>query len=324
MARPDESELAGKAYGINDDTIETPIYQLYEQAIDQLWNPRELDFSQDKADWEALDEEERTKLLRITASFLAGEQRVAEEIAPLIYGANRLGKFHWIPHLSMFLMEEVKHAEFFSQWHKEVVGTLDEEKLFKYAQHKTTDPSGRFDPEVVGVTALPQSMRDLLRATLNGDREAVERAYVRAATIYCVHQEGISGQPSYRVATDSLQQWGDIMPGLQQGFDYVLRDEGRHVIGGTRTIRELLDETPAYADIIYDFFEEYPENVVDLVGFQNSNPDLDLYQYKELQARMYRKRFDELGLEIDEDLYEQILDPDITFETEFLTEEASI
>jgi ribonucleoside-diphosphate reductase beta chain len=309
-------------FGINDETIDSPIYGLYEQAADGFWNPRELDYSQDIEDWEQLTDRQREILLRITTNFMAGEQRVAEEIAPLVYAAHRLGNFHWVSHLCMFLMEEFKHAEFFVQWHKNVVGHLDAEEMFQYVRHKTWDPDGEYEPGVIGVKELPQSMEDLLDATLHGDREDVERAYVRAATIYNVHQEGISGQPSYRVALDTCEQFGDVLPALQQGYDHILQDEGRHVIGGVRIIRELLEKNPEYEQIVYDLFDEHPANLVGLVGFQNANPDLDGYQYKELQAQMYEKRFKELGLETDDELLDQILDEDIRFETKFLKPES--
>ena len=47
------------------------------------WNPHEIDFSQDAADWPTLNSREQTVLLRQIVGFLIGERGVTHDLAPL-------------------------------------------------------------------------------------------------------------------------------------------------------------------------------------------------------------------------------------------------
>ena len=77
-----------------------PIYRKYEKAIKSVWNPRELDYSQDAADWVELSEERQRALLGITVRFFAGEQRVTDELVPMLAAAHALNRYDWVMFLS--------------------------------------------------------------------------------------------------------------------------------------------------------------------------------------------------------------------------------
>jgi hypothetical protein len=66
------------------------------------------------------------------------------------------------------------------------------------------------------VTALPDVMEELPERPMSEDRQALEEKSVEALTLWCAHQEDVAGQTSYRVVLDTCEQWGDILPGLQQ------------------------------------------------------------------------------------------------------------
>ena len=301
--------------GFDDEVVDGRTYQFYQQAVDGFWNPTEIDLSQDKRDWEALSEEQHDIMMEFVANFIVGEQRVAEEIPPLVYAAYRQGRFDWVAHLSAFQLEEVKHAQFFQHWLQEVYETLDPSDLAPYLHmdKQTVEKDGKYDdPTWLAVTKLPEVMEELLEASMSGDYDRMQQTFVRALTIYCAHQEGIAGQPSYRVVLDTCDDW-DVMPGLQQGYKQILQDEARHVGGGTRIVSEILDEHPEYEEIVRDVLEGNKESLIGFISYQLANPELSLQPYQELKSRQYRQRCRELGIEPNETLVEEIRDPDAEF-----------
>jgi ribonucleoside-diphosphate reductase beta chain len=71
---------------------DAPVMRLYKKAKRLgFWNPSEIDFSQDGRDWEGLDDAQRDLILRLTASFVAGEEAVMLDILPLIMTVAREG-----------------------------------------------------------------------------------------------------------------------------------------------------------------------------------------------------------------------------------------
>ncbi|MGN6168160.1 MAG: ribonucleotide-diphosphate reductase subunit beta [Solirubrobacteraceae bacterium] len=289
-------------------------YRKYEKAINAIWNPRDLDYSEDVQDWATLPQHRRDALLGLTVRFFAGEQAVAENLVPMIEAAQALDRFDWLMFLSTFVMEECKHAEFFAQWHERVPGILEPEELAPYFLERaaTVDPSGRFElPEVVH-DGIPRYARELTAAVDTEDRQMIERTFLRFLTLYNAHVEGVLTMPSYEIVVDACTAW-DVLPALKQGYRRILSDEGRHITFGTSAVRMLLDEHPEWAQLVHDVFDEFRGTVVGLVEYQKAIPELDLQKYQVGKVRHYRNRCREMGVTPDETLIQQILDPSIDF-----------
>jgi ribonucleoside-diphosphate reductase beta chain len=274
----------------------------------------DLDFTQDVADWERIDEDQRRGLLGVTIRFLAGEQAVTDQLVPMIAASQALGRFDWVTYLSTFLMEEAKHAEFFMRWHDEVVGVLEPEEVARHflVRGATVDPSGRFEVRDVLHEALPEYGRDLLTASLDGDREAIERAFIRFSAAYNGFVEGVLTMPSYEIVIDTTELW-QAFPGLREGFRLILMDEGRHITFGTHACRILIEAHPEYEALVHEVFDRYRGNVVGLVEYQKAVPGLEVGKYQQQKVRHYRNRCREMGITPDAELIEQILDPEIDF-----------
>ena len=73
-----------------------PFYRKYKFAINRVWNVDDLDFTQDAADWQRIDDEQRRGLLGVTIRFLAGEQAVTDQLVPMIAASHALGRFDWV------------------------------------------------------------------------------------------------------------------------------------------------------------------------------------------------------------------------------------
>jgi len=291
-----------------------PIYRKYEKAIATVWNPRDLDYSQDAEDWKRLSEAQRRGLLGITVRFFAGEQRVTDELVPMLAAAHALGRYDWTMFLSTFLMEEAKHSDFFALWHDGVVGILEPRELAPYFldRGKTVDPSGRFEIKEVLHEGLPRYGNELMDAVRSGDEAAIEASFVRFAALYNGFAEGVLTMPSYEIVIDTVDLWQSF-PALKQGFRRILADEGRHITFGTNAIRLLIEKNPDHAALVHEVFDEFRGNLVGLVEYQKSIPGLDLDKYQVQKVRHYRNRCREMGVTPDETLIEQILDPEIDF-----------
>ena len=81
-----------------------------------IWNPSEIDFTQDAADWQRLDPLEREVLLHLTALFQAGEEAVTNDIVPLLLAVSGEGRVEEELYLTTFLFEEAKHTDFFRRF----------------------------------------------------------------------------------------------------------------------------------------------------------------------------------------------------------------
>src|SRR5215216_6728853 len=80
----------------------TQLYNLWER---QQWATQDLDFSQDRVDWhERIPEEERFQRMYGLSSFFIGEQKVADELGPIMRAAPT----------------EARHVRFFDRFFSEV------------------------------------------------------------------------------------------------------------------------------------------------------------------------------------------------------------
>lgn len=312
---PASAEAGGhKRFHFTREMMRGTVYRKYEKAINAIWNPRDLDYSQDVEDWAKLSEPRREALLGLTVRFFAGEQAVAENLVPTIAAAWALDRFDWLMYLSTFVMEECKHAEFFAQWHERIPGILEPDELAPYflEREKTVDPTGRFELKEVVHEGIPRYAAELTEAVHDGNRESIERAFLRFLTLYNGHVEGVLTMPSYEIVVDACTAW-DALPALKRGYLRITSDEGRHITFGTSVVRELLGRHPDWEPMVHEVFDEFRGTIVGLVEYQKAIPELDLQKYQVGKVRHYRNRCREMGVTADETLIEQILDPSIDF-----------
>jgi ribonucleoside-diphosphate reductase beta chain len=309
----DITDFASK-FHFTQEMIDGPIYRKYEKAMRKIWTVDEFDFAPDAADWQTIDEQQRSGLLGVTSRFLAGEQAVTDELIPMLAASHALRRFDWIMFLSTFLLEEAKHAEFFMHWHKQVVGILEPEEIASHwlDRTQTIDPTGRFVVRDVLHEALPRYGADLMEAIRGGDEADIERGFVRFSACYNAFAEGVLTMPSYEIVIDTCNGWGKFET-LKQGFRMILMDEGRHITFGTEACRILIAKDPSYEELVHEVFDEYRGNLVGLVEYQKAVPGLDLSKYQTMKVRHYRNRCREMRITPDESLIDQILDPTIDF-----------
>jgi ribonucleoside-diphosphate reductase beta chain len=313
MAHASESTVESR-FRLTPEMTAGSIYRKYEKATRKFWDPKGFDYEQDAADWARMNATLREGICTITVRIEAGEQAVTDELLPMIAGAHALGRFDWVMFLSTFMLDEARHSEFFSIWHRRVAGltTPAEKAAYWPLREHTVDPSGRFAVGEPVYEGIPKYGERLMSAVSSGDERAIEQAFVRFSTLYNAWVEGVLTMPTYEIVLDVTGAHG-VLPTLRKGFQAVLADEGRHITFGTESCRILIEENPEYEALVREIVDEYRGNAVGMLEYQRSVPGLDLDKYQRQKVRHYRNRCREMGIAPDPSLIDQILDPSIDF-----------
>src|SRR5207247_9847200 len=91
------------------------LYRLWEK---QQWATQDIDFTQDRIDWhERIPEDERYQRMYGMSSFFIGEQRVTDELGPIMRAAPQEEVRIF---LSTQIADEARHVAFFNRFYEEV------------------------------------------------------------------------------------------------------------------------------------------------------------------------------------------------------------
>ena len=229
MAIPHQhTQFATTTRGLDRDS---PPMKLYEKAKRfGIWNPSDLDFSQDKADWNGLSEEEQDVILRLTALFQAGEEAVTLDLLPLIHAVASEGRIEEEMYLTTFLWEEAKHTDFFNRFLTEVAGNRADLSHYHLDNYK-----------LLFYDALPAALSRLLT-------DQSPEAQVLASVTYNMIVEGVLAETGYHIYYTTLRD-NNLMPATTQGVDYLKQDESRHIAYGVYLISRLVAENPDLWDV---------------------------------------------------------------------------
>jgi ribonucleoside-diphosphate reductase beta chain len=215
-----------------------PALFLFEKAKNLgTWNPSDIDFAQDKADWERLTYEERDVLICLSTLFMSGEEAVTRNLLPLIQVIAEEGRLEEEMFLTTFLWEEAKHVDFFHRFLTEVAGT-------------------HFNPTGFRSENYEKILGEALPAALNALRtDPSPKAQARASTVYNMIVEGTLAETGYHGYFTILDQHG-IMPGQRQGIALIKLDESRHIAYGVYLLSRLMSEHSALFEVIEQTMDE--------------------------------------------------------------------
>jgi ribonucleoside-diphosphate reductase beta chain len=214
MTRTHSDSLA--AGGLNWDSL--PL-KLFAGGNAKFWNPADIDFSRDRADWERLNDNERDFATRLCAQFIAGEEAVTEDIQPFMSAMREEGRLGDEMYLTQFAFEEAKHTQVFRLW-------LD-------AVGMTEDLQTYLEPLPAYRTMFYDELPDCLNA-LSSD--ASPAAQIRASVTYNHVVEGMLALTGYYAWHKICVERG-ILPGMQELVRRIGDDERRHMAWGTFTCR---------------------------------------------------------------------------------------
>ncbi len=197
--------------------------QLYSMAKKQgTWDPEDIPVAEDKPYWEQLTAGQREQLLKICALFYEGEVSVADTLAWFMLGFEEADRRAF---MSTQIIEEVKHAEFFERYLREVVGEVN--------------TSAYLVPVYRGVLLdeLRERGQAIGRAALGGDKAELERVLVLGVAHYMGVVEGLLAVSGYEYFEEMLGSRG-IFPRLLEGIRLIRADEGRHLTHGMDFLRQ--------------------------------------------------------------------------------------
>jgi ribonucleoside-diphosphate reductase beta chain len=211
------------------------LYNLWER---QQWATQDIDFSQDRIDWhERIPEEERFQRMYGLSSFFIGEQKVAEELGPMMRAAptEEMRVF-----LCTQIADEARHVRFFNRFYDEV-GILQADTL----QGRLLETSEHVNPE------FNVLFDEMLKSRVDGLARRPEdlELLVEAITLYHMVIEGMLALTGQHFILQYNEDVGTL-PGFCEGFNNIARDEHRHVAFGARFLREMAQADSRYGDAI--------------------------------------------------------------------------
>jgi ribonucleoside-diphosphate reductase beta chain len=211
--------------------------QLYELWERQQWRTQDIDFSQDREDWANFPDDEKFQRMYGLSSFFIGEQKVAEELGPMMRAAptEEMRIF-----LCTQIADEARHVAFFNRFYEEV-GVLESTNL----QDRLAETSAHLNPKFHD---LFDDMLHTRVAKLANDPSDLE-TLVEAVTLYHMVIEGMLALTGQHFIITYNEENGTL-PGFVEGFNNVARDEHRHVAFGARFLREMAQADPKYLDAI--------------------------------------------------------------------------
>lgn len=257
---------------------DTPPMRLFEKAKRYgIWNPSDIDFTQDIDDWKHLRADERDVILRLTSMFQAGEEAVTLDLLPLIMTVAREGRIEEELFLTTFLWEEAKHTDFFRRFLDEVAqhpGDLSRYKSPSYT--------------MIVYDMLPMALERLIT-------DPSPEAQVIAAVTYNMIVEGVLAETGYH-AYHAMLERHRLLPGQLQGVTLLKQDESRHIAYGIYLISRLIAEHPQLWETAEATMNTLLVPALGVVGevFALYDPvpfDLQLEEFMNYATMQFGKRF---------------------------------
>ena len=210
----------------------------------QQWQTQELDFSRDREDWhERISEEERFQRMYGLSSFFIGEQKVAEELGPIMRAAPTEDQKIF---LCTQIADEARHVRFFERFYREV-GVLEADGLSEMLAETSAHLNDNFG-------RLFDEMLKQRTDRLSAEPEDTEVAGRGGDALPHGHR-GDAG-PHRAALHHGLQRTRRHAADLRRGLPNVARDEHRHVAFGSVFLREKAREDERYKQAIQRTLEE--------------------------------------------------------------------
>lgn len=215
---------------------EVDLQSLYGRWERQQWAVADLDFSQDKKDWDKLLPDLRDSLQLTMTLFYLGEQAVTDTLSPILHAAPLEEERVF---LATQIADEARHTIFFQKFFAEVLGVEGGLNAALGAlKVKATEGFNQiFDVELVQATE---------RVRID---PSDEKSWVEAVVIYHLLIEGWLALNGQRTTLRQLRAVG-LLPGFVAGFTAVARDESRHLGFGISALRRRVKANPEMGRVI--------------------------------------------------------------------------
>jgi len=207
------------------------------------WAAGSFNFEQDRRDWAALSEDQRSLIIQSIAPFFAGEERVVAAFAPIIMSAEDDQEAAF---LATQQVDEARHMQFFNRFWREVfLPDLDDSnKALAYARSRCNAAfTELFDKR------LMQAVNRLKANPHDAD------ARLEAVAIYHLIVEGTMALTGLHFLVNYFEKHS-LFPDIAEGFRNVKRDEHLHVGWGTWYLRRKCREQERYGLMLQSILME--------------------------------------------------------------------
>jgi ribonucleoside-diphosphate reductase beta chain len=204
---------------------------LYQRWERQQWSASSLDFTLDQTQWAAAGGFLQQQMELIFSGFFVGEQAVTDTLSPLLLAAPD-EQSRWF--LSTQVVDEARHAYFFSRFFSEVIHPGDDLNHVIDRAWRWTATTPYF--EIFGKEGLLIKATDDVRLDPGNYGKWVE-----GITVYHLMVEGILALVGQRLVLRLLRNL-DLLPAFRAGFTAVTRDESRHVNYGVWALRRAVKD----------------------------------------------------------------------------------
>ena len=230
---------------IDEGLVHLPSYrELYYRWERQQWKAQEIDFSEDRRQWESMTHDEHMMRIYGLSAFFQGEACVTDTLAPYILAMpdEEMRIF-----LTTQLVDEARHTVFFARFFREVMGV----------------ETGRLEDALAFARQYMNSnLKYILIEALTEVAERIRQepgnlAYlVEGVTLYHVIVEGTMALAGQRGILEIYRQ-NNLFPAFRGGFTAVARDESRHVVFGVKFLRDMIQQNRDYAKVVHDAIAKY-------------------------------------------------------------------
>lgn len=222
------------------------------------WSAMDLEFTQDKVDWNETFDAFMRKAARWNYSlFFFGEDEVADQLSPFIDAAPLEEQKYF---LTTQQVDEARHAIFFSRFFNEVIGVDGG----SYAETlKSVDQDLTY-----GIKKVFQTLGRVTDELRAGDHSKAKLA--QAVALYHFVVEGTLAQTGQHFIADYLNKM-QVLPGFRSGMENVEKDEQRHIAFGVKLLADLNRQDPEVKPAVREIFGEVMPHTVGV--FRPPNDD---------------------------------------------------
>jgi len=229
---------------------------LYRRWEESQWSPFDVDLSQDRADWNGMNDGDRGLVYWILSSLMVAEERITTKFSGLVgaYGTEEEATF-----LATQQVDEARHMQFYSRFQDEVVA--EPATVAEHVERARRELSPAF--RKIFDQALAQAHEKLVAEPKN------LQAKVRFVTLYHLILESTLGLTTFRFVTDFLER-ESLLSGFVNGYSKIHHDETRHIGYGVWFLRETVRDDLGAADVVRDTLRDLLPSVADSLSLPRS------------------------------------------------------
>ena len=230
---------------IDEGLVHLPTYrELYYRWERQQWKAQDIDFSEDRKQWEAMPQDEREMRIYALSAFFQGEACVTDTLAPYVLAMPDEDMRIF---LTTQLVDEARHTVFFERFFRDVMGveTGKIEDSLAFARQYVND-----DLKFILIDSLTEVAERIRQEPRNLAH------LVEGITLYHIIVEATMALAGQRNMLE-IYRTNNLFPAFRGGFTAVARDESRHVVFGVKFLRDMIRRDNALAQVIDAAIDKY-------------------------------------------------------------------